>query len=106
MDIRYEMDTGWPGSLNLHQRIAAYVRPERARRFKVGITNNPTVRAANYGDQYDEMIVVYKTASDNNLRDMEEFLTRYFEGDSDNLNYGGGGPRGDGPYFLYVVLHR
>jgi len=106
MRIREDIETGWPSGTNVHQRISAYVREGRARSFKVGITNNPYARAANYGDQYDEMIVVYQTTSDKNLRELETLLTDYYAGHSDNQNDGGAGPRGQGPYFLYVVVRR
>jgi len=81
MEIRDESETGWPSEVRLQQRIAAYAREdrlrdyklhekvkakfqgERLRRYKVGITSNPRTRAAQYGTQYDEMILVYRTSS-------------------------------------------
>jgi len=106
VDIRQNIETGWPSGISLHQRISAYIRDGRARSFKVGITNNPYARAANYGSEYDEMILVYETSSDKNLREVERILTAYYTGWSDNRNDGGGGRRGDGPYYVYVVLRR
>jgi len=106
MNIRREIETGWPSQTNLQQRISAYTRADRVAKFKVGITNNPQARAANYGNAYDEMIVLYETRSDDHVRTMESILTQYYRGISDNVNDGGGGPRGTGPYYLYIVLKR
>jgi hypothetical protein len=108
MDVFYEEETGWPGDLNLHQRISAYTRIDRTTHYKVGITNDPERRASNYGAVYSQMIVVYKSSSEKNIRLMEAFLTEYIrehrqDPRCDNINEGGGGPCGDPPYFLYVV---
>lgn len=114
MEVRYELETGWPVNSTLQQRISAYIRSDRAKKFKVGITNNPERRASSYDTQcaiqratkYDEMIVVYQTQSKRNLDQMERFLIEYYDGNSDNINNGGGGPKGVPPYFLYVVRRR
>ncbi len=104
MNIREKIETGWPSGVSLYQRISAYIREGRARSFKVGITNNPNARAANYRGEYDEMILVYQTTSYKNLCEVERILTTYYAGWSDNRNDGGGGPSGDGLYYVYVVL--
>ncbi len=106
MNIRHEIETGWPSQTNLQQWISTYTRADRVATFKVGITNNPQARAANYGNAYDEMIVLYQTSSDANVRTMESTLTQCYRGFSDNVNDGGGGPRGTGPYYLYIVLKK
>ncbi len=106
MNLRSQIQTGWPNQITLHQTISAYVRYDRVTGFKIGITNNPQARAANYGGAYDEMIVLYQTNSDKNVREMEYILTQYYRDVSDNINDGGGGPKGAGPYYLYIVLRR
>ncbi len=107
MKIRDEAETGWPSNLELRRRVAAYARVDRARRFKIGITSKPRERAAVYRQEepwYTEMVLVYKTFSDAVARELERELTMWFEEDSDNKRYGGAGPHGRAPYFLYVVL--
>ncbi|MFZ2852495.1 MAG: GIY-YIG nuclease family protein [Rhodocyclaceae bacterium] len=109
MEIRYEHETGWPSQLGLHKRISAYARTDRASAFKVGITNSPETRASQYrsnGSKYHEMIVLYQTTSDKHVREVERIFCDYYAGYADNLIGGGGGPKGEGPYFLYVVVAR
>ena len=101
MDIRYELQTGWPSSTNLHRRISQYVRD--ATNFKIGITDNPSSRAYNYTDRWDEMLVLYQTSSIDNVREMEDMMIVYYP-ESDNENRGGGGRIGSPPYYLYVVI--
>src|SRR6266478_4734876 len=96
MEIRDACETGWPSGVRLQQRVAAYVREdrlrnyklhdrvkayvrdERLRRYKVGITSGPRTRAVQYGAQYDEMILVYRTSSNDHVRELERVLTEYF----------------------------
>lgn len=109
MEIRYEIQTGWPSQTNIHQRISAYTRTGRCAAFKIGITNNPDRRASLYrsnGAVYHEMLVLYRTSSDSHVREMERFLCDYYSGCSDNINAGGGGPSSEGPYYLYVTIQR
>src|SRR6266446_2955987 len=125
MEIRDACETGWPSGVRLQQRVAAYVREdrlrnyklhdrvkayvrdERLRRYKVGITSGPRTRAVQYGAQYDEMILVYRTSSNDHVRELERVLTEYFGDDCDNeINGGGGRQATGGPYFLYVVVCR
>jgi hypothetical protein len=77
-------------------------------RFKIGITNDPWRRFNQaYARYYDEMIVLYKTASINNVSRVEAFLVNHNWEVTDNAIAGGGGHIGESPYFLYVVLrHR
>ena len=98
MNVRYEIE---PGPDRLRRRIAAFVRSCRA--FKIGITSSPKERAASYDEEYDEMILLYKSQSNVAIRDIERGLVDYFW-DSDALAPGGGGPLGDPPYYLYVVV--
>jgi len=93
MQIRYELETGWPSSLDLCRRVAAYGRIDRVLGFKVGISCNPKGRAALYKHKdphYKEMVVLYKTSSDALVRDVERQLTVWFMDDAecDNLNRG------------------
>lgn len=108
MNIRYELETGWPSQTNLHRRVSAFTRSDRARGFKIGITNNPEVRSQqqDYRSAYDEMVVIYKTNSIKFVRNLERFLTDYHELNSDNVNRGGGGNYGTRPYYLYIVVKR
>lgn len=125
MNIRDECETGWPSGVRLQQRVAAYVREDRLRnyslphrvkayvrdeplrRYKVGITSDPPTRAGRYGAQYDEMILVYRTSSNDHVRELESVLTEYFGDDCDNEISGGGGRQAiKGRYFLYVVVCR
>jgi hypothetical protein len=111
MLIRHELETGWPSTLDLCRRVAAYGRLDRVLGFKVGITCNPKKRAALYKHKdphYHEMIVIYKTSSDALVRDIERDLTVWFMTDAecDNMNIGGGGRCGCAPYYLYVVLRE
>ena len=102
--VRDEVETGWPNSIKLHQRISAFVRHDRAYRFKVGITTNLFLRTRQHQRFYNEMIVVYQTSSDKFVRRLEKFLTDYFKDRSDNERAGGGGRSADGPYYLYVLV--
>jgi hypothetical protein len=106
MEVRSEEETGWPSQQALRQRIAAYARVDRVKSFKIGITNNPTARAAlyRYQTRYDEMILVYRTSSDAMVRNTERELTEWFWDDCENEILGGGGPSGEPPYYLYVVV--
>ena len=106
MDVRFELQTGWPSKTALRSRISQYVRD--AISFKIGITHNPHSRAHGYEstDPYDEMIVLYRTSSIANVRRMEEMVIDLYSErpDNDNVNRGGGGPASEeGPYYLYVV---
>ena len=104
MDVRFDIETGWPSQVNLHGRVSALTRIDRVSGFKIGITSNPDVRASQYGDLYDEMVVLYESSSEDNVREMERHLVDYYRDDSDAERGGGGGRLGQPPYFLYVVL--
>ena len=111
MLIREELQTGWPSQLALRQRVAAYGRIDRVQGFKIGISSKPRDRAALYRHKephFREMIVLYKTFSEFNVRNTERELTIWFKVDfeCDNKNLGGGGPIGEPPFYLYVVLRE
>jgi hypothetical protein len=121
MNIRDEAETGWPSRGNLVQRVAAYTRNGRVQqygpidqviaavrrrdlyRWRIGITNAPDARAAKYGSRYDEMILIYRTTSIQNVRQWEDRLLEVFKDKSDNLYIGGGRSAGEGPYYVYLV---
>ena len=100
------VQTGRPNQIisTLRRRISALIRADVA--FKVGITNNPQARARAYGYEYDEMIVLYTTSSDNYVRDLESALVYEYWYMNDNYTGGGGGGRGMPPYYLYIVRER
>ena len=110
--IRYEVDTGWPSGLyTMNSRISALTR--RWPNFKIGITNYPEKRWREaYEGQYDEMIVVYETSSHRNAATLETWLIDYYKEHNslaeklDNDRRGGGGRKGDGWYYVYVVRRR
>lgn len=88
MELRFRIVTGWPSRLNLRRRISAYTRQDRVYWFKIGVTSNPEGRAAAYGDEYDEMIILYKTQSEKNARELERILVEDYRTRADNLRGG------------------
>jgi hypothetical protein len=87
--------------------VSALTREEYVERFKIGITNHPWRRFTAYADAYDEMILLYRSGSIQNVSDMETMLVEHNRGWSKNRTGGGGGNIGRvGPYYLYVVLCR
>ena len=106
MKVNWQIKKGWPNALAsaLTRQISQLVRADRGwSRFKIGITNDPARRANQYGDEYEEMIVIYETSSASNVDSAERYLIDYYYGVADGLRAGGGGPKGDPPYYLYVV---
>ena len=106
MEIKEWIYTGWPSQVEgtLRRSIAAHVRD--GVRFRIGISNDPYRRARqhpyNAGD-YGEMVILYYTSSDRLVRNLETELIRYFGERCDNERGGGGGARGEAPYYLYIV---
>lgn len=49
------------------------------------------------------MVVIYRTKSARNADRAERYLIDHNDGFSKNKKGGGGGPKGEPPYFLYVV---
>jgi hypothetical protein len=85
--------------------LSALTREGSVARFKIGITNHPHRRFAADADVYDEMILLYRSDSIQNVSEMEAMLVAHNRGWSKNRTGGGGGNIGRvGPYFLYVVL--
>jgi hypothetical protein len=89
-------------------RSLSALTPERyVERFKIGITNDPIRRFGIYVDAYDEMILLYRSRSINNVSDMEAMLIDHNRDLAMNRTGGGGGNIGrTGPYYLYVVLYQ
>lgn len=105
--VSFDASTGTPSQVlsELIRRISAYTRQDRARRFKIGITNHPDRRYSQaYADEYDKMIVIYKTTSINYVSQLEAKLIQHNWELTDNQVGGGGGANGDPPYYLYIVL--
>ena len=105
--VSFDTSTGTPTQVlsELIRRISAYTRQDRARRFKIGITNDPERRYSQaYADEYDEMIVVYETRSIDYVSQLEAALIGHNWEVTDNQVGGGGGAIGDPPYYLYIVL--
>ncbi len=111
VQVNYKTRAGWPHQISteLKRAISHYVN--NADGFRIGITNWPERRAQQYeatGWVYDEMIVLYETRSHRNAVRLEKELIRHnwhrdtLEVDRD----GGGGRRGEGWYFLYIVRRR
>jgi hypothetical protein len=99
--------TGHPRQVysSVCRSLSALTRESRVVRFKIGITNHPRRRFTAYVDAYDEMIVLYRSGSIQNVSDMEAMLVEHNRGWSKNRTGGGGGNIGQiGPYYLYVVL--
>ena len=88
----------------LSRRVSRYVQSSQA--VKVGMTSNPERRAGAYGDEYNHMVLIYKTASERNARLVERELVKIHWSHLDNEGPGGVGPLGDPPYYVYLVRER
>ena len=105
--VFYNDVTGRPQDVvsTVLRKISAYTRENKVSRFKVGITNNPE-RRFNKGHKYnyDEMLVIYCSKSYNSVCDLERELIDHNQGLADNMIGGGGGRKGEPPYFMYVAI--
>ncbi len=89
---------------HLHMQLQAVAA--RQRRFKIGITDNPHRREQEHSSTYPLLLVLYRTSSASEVRNLERALAGKFKDSPwcDNEAAGGGGDLGpDGPYYLYVV---
>ena len=77
-----------------------------SRQIKIGISGWPEARWDDYGREYNEMIVLYKTTSKNYIRDLEWQLVEEYGQVVDNEAPGGSGGVKGPPYYLYVVRWR
>ncbi len=105
--VYFDFVTGRPSSVasTLRRRVSAYTRSNLDRGFKIGITNNPSVRFSNgYADDYDEMVVLYKSSSIDSVSEVERDLIEHNKDITQNRIAGGGGNYGEAPYYLYIVL--
>jgi hypothetical protein len=106
MTLHYDYWTEHLPSLeiSLKKSVAAYSL--RYPRIKIGITNNPERCAkehARNGD-WERMIIKYHTTSVHHIKYIELVIINHHLGRVENLVAGGGGPNGEGPYFLYVLV--
>jgi hypothetical protein len=100
----------WTGNINdviesLNRSIAQYIRHNN--KVKIGITCNPNRRINEHSlskENWDKMIVKYKTTSVNYINEIEKILIDNHWDYIANEVAGGGGPNGNSPYFLYVLL--
>ena len=107
MGIYYDDITGWPSEVasTIRRKLSAYTRTSKVRRFKIGLTANPEQRFSNeYLGSFDEMIVLYRTSSIDNVSELEKDLIKHNWAVTRNDRGGGGGGIGEPPYFLYVVV--
>lgn len=108
--VHFDLSTGRPSEVvaTLRRRVSAYTRKNVVCGFKIGITNNPHTRFSNgYSEDYDEMIVLYKSPSLDSVSQVECDLIDHNQAITRNRIAGGGGNYGDPPYYLYIVLrHR
>jgi hypothetical protein len=103
----YNFVTGRPEEVvsDVLRSISAYTRRDRARGFKIGITNDPERRFREaYAHAYHKMAVVYQSSSINNVSQLERELIEHNQGLADNIISGGGGNYGTPPYYMYVVI--
>jgi predicted GIY-YIG superfamily endonuclease len=109
LSIEYRASQGWPSAqAKLKRRISAYVRPGRAKHFKVGITNDPATRAGQHNQKkhkYDKMVVLYATQSQRNAQQIETWLIELYRNRADNERAGGAGRYGGTAWkYVYVLL--
>jgi hypothetical protein len=109
-DVYYNDVTGWPKDVvsTVLRKISAHTRANKVRYFKIGITVDPERRFnEEHKYNYDEMHVIYRTDSYDNVCLLERELIDHNSELTDNMIGGGGGRKGYPPYFMYVVVkHR
>lgn len=100
----------WTGNINdviesLNRSIAQYIRNNN--KVKIGITCDPQRRSKEHSksnEKWERMIVKYKTTSVNYINLIEKVLIENHWNFISNEVSGGGGPNGNPPYYLYVLL--
>lgn len=107
MDLEYDFYTGSMNNVakSVTRSIGQYSR--NYKNIKIGITCSPERRLREHeksGTKWDKMIVKYRTTSSNFVKQLERSQVDYHWDKVKNKIAGGGGPDGDGPYFLYVLL--
>ena len=109
MELHYDY---WTGAFNtvlesLNRSLSQYIR--HYSKVKIGITNNPVNRISGHKSGYvkwDFMVVKYKTTSTHYINKMEKHLIKNNYNCVENEIGGGGGPKGDGDQYLYVLLKK
>jgi hypothetical protein len=105
--VRFRPRKGHPNlvTAKLRADVANYTSDHSI--FKIGRTSDPHRRAkqADYADVYKEMVVVYETKVAEHADAVERHLVNAFQ-HSKNFRGGGGGPRGQPPYYVYVVRQK
>jgi hypothetical protein len=105
--VHFDLTTGRHSDVasTLRRRVGAYTREDRVGRFKIGITNNPDGRFSNgYARDYDEMVVLYRSASLDSVSQVECDLIEHNGTITENRIAGGGGNYGEPPFYLYLVI--
>lgn len=100
----------WTGSINnvresLIRSVGQYTRHNS--KVKIGITNNHKRRVSEHersSVKWKVLVVKYKTTSVNFINEIERILIEHHWEYIKNEVAGGGGPDGQGPYYLYVLL--
>lgn len=105
--VIYDYWTGRPNEIiaSLNRSVAQYIRNHTE--IKIGITNHPERRFKQHrqNKDWDKMIVKYSTTSIRNVAYLEKALIEYHWAYITNQISGGGGPSGQPPYYLYVLLN-
>lgn len=109
LTVRDEAETGWPSSLDtLGQRVGAYVRSDRVRSWRVGVTSDPNRRAAQLnsdGSDYDDMVAIYRTHSIEHALEINREIANRYRDELDNERCGGAGLSADSEfYYVYILL--
>ena len=90
---------------SLNRSVGQYKRSYRY--VKIGITNNPERRKNEHSQsnvKWEKMIVKYSTTSVKYINELEKMLIDQHWEFIENEVAGGGGPNGEGPYYLYILL--
>lgn len=104
--IEDSSETGFPRNVlpSVVRRISSLTRRNKVSKFKIGFTSDPSKRATAYVDSFDRMVLVYQTSSHQNVALLERLMIEHNSELSENLVSGGGGRKGQPPFYLYVVL--
>ena len=107
MDLEYSFCTGSINEVkeSLIRSVGQYIR--HYSKVKIGITNNPSKRQGEHArsrTKWNKMVVKYKTSSVNFINQIEKIVIDYHWDYIENEIGGGGGPDGEAPYYLYVLL--
>lgn len=106
IQIEEKFETGFPGNIfsTIIRRISSLTRRDKVSNFKIGITSTPYERARYHSRNFDRMVLLYRTSSYQNVTLLERLLISHNWEFSENIINGGGGRKGQPPFYLYVVL--